>query len=116
MPVAGSTNKYATMWAEIRGTETRKIEKRDKTILPPTDHMARIGTKMKRQIQNLLNRESRCAGTGHAHNWGKENSEMIKRASLSSKGKLGNGEHETENKISNSWEGVRQKGHERFYI
>ena len=45
MPVAGSTYKYATMQAEIRGTEKRKIEKRDKTILPATDCVARIGTK-----------------------------------------------------------------------
>ena len=112
MPVVGSTNKYATMWAEIRGTETRKIEKRDKTILPVTDLTARIGTKIKRQIQNLLNRESRYAGTGHAHDQGKGNLEMIEWASLSSKEMLENGEHKTENKISNKRGRVRQKGHE----
>ena len=81
--------------------EKKDKKKRDKTILPATDRAARIGTKMKRQIQNLLNRESRCAGTGRAHDQGKGNSEMIERASLSNKGKLENGEHETENKISN---------------
>ena len=48
-----------------------------------------------------MNRESRCTGTGCAYDQGKGNLEMIKWASLSSKGKLENGEHETENKISN---------------
>ena len=57
-----------------------------------------------------MNRESRYAGTGHAHDQDKGNLEMIEWASLNSKGKLENGEHKTEDKISNKRGQVKQKG------
>ena len=57
-----------------------------------------------------MNRESRYAGTGHAHDQDKGNLEMIEWASLNSKGKLENGEHKTENKISNKRVKSNKKG------
>ena len=57
-----------------------------------------------------MNRESRCTGTGRAHDWGKENLEMIERASLSSKGKLENGKQETEHNISNKGSNQTKRG------
>ena len=57
-----------------------------------------------------MNRESRYTGTGRAHDWGKGNLEMSEWMSLSSNGKMENGEHETEHKISNKGSNQTKRG------